>query len=150
MSKFSYKLVTGEVELQEAFEVRRQVFVREQGISEDLVFDGHDREALHMVVKDGERVIGSARVQFLANNQAKLERMAILKHYRRKGIGREMLLFLDAVWKDKQVQQVIIHAQLEVVPFYKLCGFDEVGLPFQEAVIKHIKMRKTTLTRFAE
>ncbi|MCJ7791544.1 MAG: GNAT family N-acetyltransferase [Dehalococcoidia bacterium] len=142
MSKFSYKLVTGEVELQEAFEVRRQVFVREQGISEDLVFDGHDREALHVVVKDGARVIGSARVQFLADNHAKLERMAILKRYRRKGIGREMLLFLDAVWKDKQVQQVIIHAQFEVVPFYKLCGFDELGLPFREAGVKHIKMRK--------
>lgn len=142
MSKFSYKLVTGGVELQEAFEVRRQVFVREQSISEDLVFDGHDREALHMVVKDGERVIGSARVQCLTDNQAKLERMAILERYRRKGIGKEMLLFLDTVWKDKQMQQVIIHAQLEVVSFYKLCGFDELGLPFQEAGIKHIKMRK--------
>ena len=119
MSKFSYKLATGDVALHEAFEVRSQVFVREQGISEDLVFDGHDREALHMVVKDGEQVIGSARVRFLADNQAKLERMAVSKRYRHKGIGREMLLFLDAVWKDKQVQQVIIHAQLEVVPFYK-------------------------------
>jgi predicted GNAT family N-acyltransferase len=142
MSKFGYKLVTGDVELQEAFEVRRQVFVREQGISEDLVFDEHDREALHMVVKDGERVIGSARVQFLADNQAKLERMAIVKLYRRKGIGKEMLLFLDAVWRDKQVRQVIIHAQFEVAPFYKSCGFDEFGLPFREAGIKHIKMRK--------
>ncbi len=120
------------------------MFVREQGISEDLVFDEHDREALHMVVKDRERerVIGSTRVQFLTDNQAKLERMAILKRYRRKGIGKEMLLFLDAVWKDKQVQQVIIHAQLEVVSFYKLCGFDEFGLPFREAGIKHMKMRK--------
>jgi predicted GNAT family N-acyltransferase len=142
MSKFIYKIVTDGVDLQQAFEVRRQVFVREKGISEDLVFDGHDRETLHMVVKDREKVIGSARVQFLTDNQAKLERMAILKHYRRKGIGKEMLLFLDTVWKDKQMQQVIIHAQLEVVPFYKLCGFDELGLPFQEAGIKHIKMRK--------
>jgi predicted GNAT family N-acyltransferase len=142
MSKFGYKLVTGGVELQQAFEVRRQVFVREQSISEDLVFDGHDRESLHMVVKDGQRVIGTARVQFLTDKQAKLERMAILRRYRRKGIGKEMLLFLDTVWKDKQVQQVIIHSQLEVVPFYKLCGFDESGLPFQEAGIKHIKMRK--------
>jgi predicted GNAT family N-acyltransferase len=142
MSKFGYKLVMGDVELREAFEVRREVFVREQGISEDLVFDEHDKEALHMVVKDGERVIGSARVQFWADNQAKLERMAVLKRYRRKGIGKEMLLFLDAVLKDKQVQHVIIHAQLEVVPFYKLCGFDEFGLPFREAGIKHIKMRK--------
>jgi predicted GNAT family N-acyltransferase len=95
-----------------------------------------------MVVRDRERVIGSARVQFLGHNQAKLERMAVLNRYRRKGIGREMLLFLDAVWKDRRVQQVIIHAQLEVVPFYKLCGFEEVGLPFPEAGIKHINMRR--------
>jgi predicted GNAT family N-acyltransferase len=142
MSKFDYKLVTDDDELQEGFEVRRRVFVREQGISEDLVFDGHDKEALHMVVKDGETIIGSARVQFLADKQAKLERMAILERYRRKGIGKEMLLFLDAIWKDKQVQQVIIHAQLEVAPFYMLYGFDELGLPFREAGIKHIKMRK--------
>ena len=142
MNKFDYKLVTGDVELQEALEVRREVFVGEQRISEDLVFDKHDRKALHIVVKDGEKVIGSARVQFLADNQAKLERMAILKRYRRRGIGRDMLLFLDAVWKDKQVQQVIIHTQFEVVPFYKLCGFDEFGSPFREAGIKHIKMRK--------
>jgi len=142
MSKFSHKLVTGDVELQEACEVRRQVFVREQGIAEDLVFDGHDREALHMVVKDRDRVMGSARVRFLADNQAKLERMAVLKRYRGKGIGREMLLFLNEIWKDRQVQQVIIHAQLEVVSFYRLCGFDKVGTPFREAGIKHIKMRK--------
>jgi predicted GNAT family N-acyltransferase len=68
--------------------------------------------------------------------------MAILKRYRRKGIGREMLLFLDAALKNKQVQQVIIHAQLEVAPFYKLCGFSEIDLPFWEAGIKHVKMRK--------
>jgi predicted GNAT family N-acyltransferase len=78
----------------------------------------------------------------LAGNQAKLERMAVLKPHRRKAIGKEMLLFLDTLWKDKQVKQVIIHAQLEVVPFYKSCGFDESGLPFREAGIKHIKMRK--------
>ena len=140
MDRLDYKLVTGGAELQQAFEVRRQVFVQEQGISEDVVFDGHDREALHIVIKDREKVIGSARVQFATDNQAKLERMAILKHYRGKGIGKAMLLFLDAVWKDKQVQQVIVHAQLEVVPFYESSGFDEVGLPFQEAGIRHTKM----------
>jgi predicted GNAT family N-acyltransferase len=142
MCEFSYKLVTDDDELTEAFEVRRQVFVQEQGISEDVVFDGHDQGALHVVVKDGQRVIGSARVQFVAGNQAKLERMAILRPYRGKGIGKEMLLFLDTVLKDRQVQRMIIHAQLEVVPFYKSCGFNEFGLPFREAGIKHIKMRK--------
>jgi predicted GNAT family N-acyltransferase len=69
------------------------------------VFDGHDGKAPHVVVEDGEKVIGSARVQFLAHNQAKLERMAVLKRHRRKSIGREMLPFLDTIWKGKRVQR---------------------------------------------
>ena len=89
MGELSYKLVKSDRELKEAFEVRKKVFVDEQGIAECLEFDGNDGQALHMVVMDGERVIGTARVLFLAANQAKLERMAILKSFRRKGIGRK-------------------------------------------------------------
>jgi len=142
MGKLSYKLVAGDRELKAAFEVRRQVFVEEQGISEDLVFDGHDGEALHMVVKDSERVIGTARVLFLADNQAKLERMAVLRPFRHKGIGKGIVSFLNEELKNRQLEQVTLHAQYGVVAFYKSCGFEELGMPFWEAGIKHMKMQK--------
>ena len=142
MDKLSYKLVTSDRELKAAFEVRLQVFVEEQGISEELELDDLDREALHMVVKDGERVIGTARVLFLTANQAKIERMAILKSFRRRGIGRGIMSFLNEELRNKQVEQVVLHAQYAVVAFYKSCGFEESGLPFQEAGIKHIKMER--------
>jgi len=142
MKKLSYKLVTNDKELQGAFEVRREVFVEEQGISEDEEYDGYDRDALHIVVKDEERVVGTARIQFLTNNQAKIERMAILKPFRRKGIGRRMVAFLNEELRNKQIEKVILHAQYTVVAFYKSCGFKESGLPFWEADIKHIKMQK--------
>jgi len=142
MFKLSYKLVAGDRELEGAFEIRRQVFVEEQGISEDLVFDGHDGEALHMVVKDGQRVIGTARVLFLADNQAKLERMAVLRPFRHKGIGKGIVSFLNEELRDRQLEQVVLHAQYGVVAFYKSCGFEELGMPFWEAGIKHMKMQK--------
>ena len=142
MSELSCKLVSSDRELEAAFEIRRQVFGHEQGISEDLVLDGHDREALQMVVVDEDAVIGTARVQFLPGNQAKIERMAVLEPLRRKGIGREILSFLDEELKSRNVKQVVLHAQYPVVHFYKACGFEEKGLPFWEAGIKHIKMQK--------
>jgi predicted GNAT family N-acyltransferase len=142
MGKLSYRLVASDRELEEALEVRRQVFVQEQGISEDLVFDGHDMEALHMVVKEGERVIGTARVLFLADNQAKLERMAVLKPFRHKGIGKGIVSFLNRELRNRQLDQVVLHAQYGVVAFYKSCGFEELGMPFWEAGLKHIKMQK--------
>ena len=142
MSELSYKLVTNDSELKGAFEVRKKVFVEEQGIAESLEFDGNDGQALHMVVMDGERVIGTVRVLFLAANQAKLERMAILKPFRRKGIGRRLIYHLNENLSKKQVAQVVLHAQYSVVVFYKSCGFEESGSPFWEAGIKHIKMQK--------
>ena len=142
MSKFSYKLVTSDRELKGAFEVRRKVFVEEQGISEELDLDGHDSEALHMVVKNGEKVIGTARVLFLATSQAKIERMAILKPFRQKGIGIRIVSFLNEELKKKQVEQVVLHAQYPIIAFYKSCGFTELGSPFWEAGIKHIKMQR--------
>ena len=136
------KLVTSDEELREAFAVRRQVFVEEQGVTEDEEYDGLDSEALQIVVKDGERVIGTARVQFPAANEAKIERMAVLKPFRNKGIGSRIMDFLHKELKNRQVEQVVLHAQYPVIAFYRSCGFKETGSPFREAGIKHIKMQR--------
>jgi len=142
MDTLSYKLVTSKRELKGAFEVRRQVFVEEQGVTEDEEYDGHDSDSLHIVVKDGEKIIGTARVQFLTDRQAKIERMAILKPFRRKGIGSRIMAFLDEELRNRQVENVVLHAQCTVVAFYRSCGFKETGSTFWEAGIKHIKMQR--------
>ena len=142
MNKLVYKLVTSDEELQDALEVRRQVFVREQRIAEDLEYDGLDNEALHIVVKDGERVIATARILFPITSQAKIERMAVLKSCRRRGVGTGIMAFLNEELGNRQIEHVILHAQWAVISFYKSCGFKETGLPFMEAGIKHIKMER--------
>jgi predicted GNAT family N-acyltransferase len=142
MTKLTYKLMASDADLRDAFDVRRQVFTLEQGISEDLVFDNNDRDALHVVVKDGEQIIGTARIRFLGNNEAKLERMAVAKAFRRKGIGKGMIAFLDEELRKKRVRQLVIHAQEEAIEFYKACGFLESGSPFWKANIRHIKMHR--------
>jgi predicted GNAT family N-acyltransferase len=136
-----YRLTAGGAELQAAFDLRRQVFVEEQGISGELEFDGLDDEAIHMIAVDGGKVVGTARVRLGADNQAKIERMAVAKSARRKGIGRGMVAFLIAECRAREMRHVILHAQHHVVPFYRSCGFEEVGEPFREAGIKHIGMQ---------
>ena len=141
MDNITFKLVTNDEELRGALEVRRQVFIQEQGVSEDIEYDGHDGEALHMVVKDGEGVVGTARVRFQTTNQAKIERMAVLRQFRQRGIGSNIISFLKGELKSKQIEHVVLHAQYVVTAFYKSCGFEETGPPFWEAGIKHIKMQ---------
>lgn len=142
MDNLSYKVVVSDSELKGAFEVRKQVFVAEQGVPEDVELDELDMEAMHVVVKDGERIVGTARVLFLAASQAKLERMAILKSFRRRGIGKGIISFLDEEFKNRGTEQVVLHAQCSAVNFYRSCGFEESGLPFWEVGIKHVKMQK--------
>ena len=141
MDNITFKLVASDEELRDALEVRRQVFVQEQGVSEDMEYDGYDSEALHMVVKDGNKVIGPARVRFPTTNQAKIERMAILKPFRHRGIGSNIISFLKEELKSRQIEYVVLHAQCAVTEFYKLCGFEETGLPFWDAGIRHIEMQ---------
>jgi predicted GNAT family N-acyltransferase len=142
MGELSYKLVTNDGELQGAFEVRRRVFVEEQGVPENEEYDDCDSEALHIVAKEGDRVIGTARVQFLADNHAKIERMAVLIPFRRKGIGTEIMNLLDEELKNRQVKQAVLHAQCTVAGFYESCGFEKYGPTFLEVGIEHIKMQK--------
>ncbi|UCG10404.1 MAG: GNAT family N-acetyltransferase [Dehalococcoidia bacterium] len=142
MKEVSYKFADSEGELEGAFVVWRQVFVAEQGIPENLVYDGNDRAARHLVVKEGQRVIGAARVRFLAAGQAKLERMAVLFAFRHLGIGQEMVDFLVGELRGEGIKKLILHAQHQVVEFYQTCGFKPVGRPFVEAGIKHQKMER--------
>jgi len=142
MKEFTYKYAEDDGELRGAYDVRRQVFVEEQDVSEDLVFDSFEGEAVHIVVKDGERVIGTARVRFPEVKQAKLERMAVLSLFRRLGIGKGMISFLFKNLNGKQIEKVVLHAQYGVTDFYSACDFTPVGSPFVEAGIKHLKMER--------
>ena len=143
MDIFNYKLASSEIELKSALKVRRQVFVEEQGIPQDLELDEYDREAMHMVVKNKKKVIGTARIRFMPAGQAKLERMAVLIDFRGRGIGRGIISFIIEELRTRQKRQVLLHAQYPVVNFYKSCGFEVSGLPFLEAGKKHIKMLRS-------
>jgi predicted GNAT family N-acyltransferase len=142
MEDFNFEIVESESELAKAFEVRRQVFVEEQGIAEELVYDGADSAATHLIVSRGEKAIGTARVRFLKPGEAKLERMAVLPAYRQRDIGRRIVSYLNAALRQKQVEKVVLHAQYNVVGFYRKCGFEAVGEPFDEAGIRHVKMQR--------
>jgi predicted GNAT family N-acyltransferase len=139
-SVYSYRLVADEAELEAALDLRRQVFVEEQGISRQLEFDGLDNQAIHIVAMDGDNVIGTARVRFLDDCQARIERMAVSKPFRRKGIGRGIVSLVIAESKKRGARHLILHAQLDAVSFYRSCGFEEAGKPFWEARIKHVEM----------
>jgi predicted GNAT family N-acyltransferase len=142
MDRLIYKFVTSDNELEGAFAVRRQVFVEEQNIPEEIELDEFDSSALQVVVRDGDKIVATARVRFPSPDTAKIERMAVLPAYRRRGTGRGIISFIIGEMKKQGINRAVLHAQYAVRDFYRSCGFEETGEPFREAGIKHIEMQR--------
>jgi predicted GNAT family N-acyltransferase len=126
-------------ELRRAFNIRLRVFVTEQGVPANIELDSDDPKALHFLAYVGERPVGTARL-VVRRGGAKVGRMAVLKTYRRRGIGSKLLRRALSAAKRRRVNDIYLHAQLSAVGFYESFGFRCIGDNFDEAGIPHCKM----------
>lgn len=130
-----------EEEKEQAFEIRREVFVVGQNISETIERDGKDDEAEHFLGFADAKAVAAARFLVLEKGlTVQLGRMAVLKDYRRQGIGRQLLKFMLGFAKEKGAKRAILNAQANVRGFYYAYGFVEDGEPFMEAGLPHQPM----------
>jgi predicted GNAT family N-acyltransferase len=125
--------------LREAFSIRLRVFVKEQGVPENIELDSDDRKAIHFLAYEGAKPVGTARV-VMHQGSAKIGRMAVLKSYRRKGVGAELLKRAVRLARRRKAKRIFLNAQVPVIEFYKRMGFRCVGRVFDEAGIPHRRM----------
>jgi predicted GNAT family N-acyltransferase len=119
------------------FGVRREVFVIEQSVSEEEEYDEFETSSTHLFATCDNRVVGTCRYRNTSQG-TKLERFAVLKDYRTRSVGASLLL--AALAAVDQSRLIYLHAQVQVVEFYKKYGFAQVGEQFEEAGIQHYKM----------
>ena len=117
-------------------EIRNQVFIHEQGVSERLEWDKEDTSCEHFVAYMDNEAVGCAR---LVGNK-KIGRMAVLKAYRGKGIGKEILDHIKRHASQKRYTRLELSAQCHAYEFYRSCGFTAHSSPYEDANIPHIDM----------
>ncbi|MGH7844000.1 MAG: GNAT family N-acetyltransferase [Candidatus Binatia bacterium] len=122
-----------------AFSIRLRVFVKEQGVPREIELDSDDAHAIHLLACANGRAVGTARV-VLKRKAAKIGRMAVLKTYRGRGVGRELLKRAVKAARQKGAKRIYLHAQVPVIVFYEKLGFRCAGRVFLEAAIPHRKM----------
>lgn len=116
--------------------IRDRVFVEEQGIDPDIVYDDSDQTATHFLVSAGESALACGRLQA----DGKVGRMAVLPEHRGTGLGRRMLDHIVGFAKSKGYQRLYLHAQSHASGFYEDAGFQRFGDEFEEAGIPHAAM----------
>ncbi len=124
----------------DAFLVRHQVFIQEQGVPADLELDEFDQTASHALAYQGTDCIGTARLVDLGNGQFQIGRMAVLAPFRGLGIGKQILENLIGFAQSRGSKTIVLHAQVTALPFYEKLGFLAQGPVYEEAGIPHRNM----------
>lgn len=131
-------------ELEQAFSIRKKVFVEEQGVPLEDEFDQFDTlngTCEHVLAYIDEVPIGTGRVRVL-DGKGKLERICILEPYRKFGVGKKIISSLEEISRDKGLWQVKLHGQSQAKGFYEKLGYSASSDEFIEDGIPHFLMNK--------
>ncbi len=122
-------------------DLRKAIFVKEQGVPEENEFDEYDLQVPHLVIySDGEPVATGRFIPY-GEDTVKIGRIAVKKDKRGLGLGEKIVLELLRKAKEEGAKTVRVGAQTHAVGFYEKCGFSLLGTPeYMEENIPHYDM----------
>ncbi|MFI2639655.1 GNAT family N-acetyltransferase [Streptomyces sp. NPDC018610] len=134
------------------FAVRKEVFVTEQGVPEEIEYDAYDAVAVHVLAvrEDGEP-LGTGRLLHGERAAAKtggepgvgsLGRLAVAKEARGLGVGVALVRAVEEAARTLGLTAVDLHAQTHALGFYERLGYEAYGPEFPDAGIPHRSMRR--------
>jgi predicted GNAT family N-acyltransferase len=133
--------VTKEQQLQDAFSVRKSVFVEEQQVPLEEEIDEFESSAAHFVLYDGELAVGAGRFRVL-DGIGKVERICVLSSHRKGGSGKALMTAIEDFAKEQNIHELKLNAQTHAIPFYNKLGYEVVSEEFLDAGIPHRTMKK--------
>lgn len=131
-----------EKELEEAYRIRKIVFVDEQHVPMEEEVDDFEKEAIHFIGYHEDEVVAASRLRFV-DELGKLERICVLKPYRGKSYGKKIIERMEAEIAKRGYSKAKLHAQTHAKEFYERLGYKVVSEQFFDAGILHVAMAKT-------
>lgn len=123
---------------QQSIAIRREVFVLEQNVSEELEMCDDGIDVCYFLLFENEKEVATARYR-KTDSGIKIERMAVLKSHRGMGLGNILMKFI-LVDLSGSTSKIYLNSQIQAVSLYLKSGFIPKGEHFYEAGIEHVKM----------
>ena len=121
--------------------IRKEVFVKEQGVDENNEFDELDKEVPHLVIFEDSFPVATGRIIPYKDKAVKLGRIAVIKEKRGQGFGEKIVLELIEKAKQDGATAIYLGSQAHAVGFYEKCGFELLGTEmYLEEGIEHFDM----------
>ncbi|WP_432103395.1 GNAT family N-acetyltransferase [Streptomyces sp. bgisy091] len=151
-TSYSTRRALDESDRAACFQVRKDVFVGEQGVPEDIEYDALDATAVHVlaVAADGSP-LGTGRLlhgETAADRTGgdltvgSLGRLAVTRAARGLGVGAALVRAIEEEARGLGLAAVDLHAQTHALGFYERLGYTAYGPEFPDAGIPHRSMRR--------
>ncbi|MGW2728631.1 GNAT family N-acetyltransferase [Streptomyces sp. NPDC001494] len=134
------------------FAVRKEVFVVQQGVDQDIEYDAYDAVAVHVLaVREDGVPLGTGRLLHGEAAAAKtggdatvgsLGRLAVARPARGLGVGAALVRAVEEAARARGLAAVDLHAQTHALGFYERLGYEAYGPEFPDAGIPHRAMRR--------
>ncbi|MEU0129005.1 MULTISPECIES: GNAT family N-acetyltransferase [unclassified Streptomyces] len=149
---YSTRRALEESDLAACFQVRKEVFVGEQQVPEEIEYDAHDATCVHVlaVAADGS-ALGTGRLLHGAAAAGRtggdptagsLGRLAVTRAARGLGVGAALVRAIEEEARTLGLASVDLHAQTHALGFYERLGYQAYGPEFPDAGMPHRAMRR--------
>jgi len=136
------EVVQNKQQLEEAFFIRKKVFVEEQKVSIEEEIDQYEEAATHFVLYSNQhQPIGAGRFRVI-DGVGKVERICVLAEQRGTGAGKHIMESIEDYAHKAGIEKLKLNAQTHAIPFYKHLGYQVISEEFLDAGIPHRTMLK--------
>lgn len=141
MQSLEVKVVSDHQQLEEAFSIRKKIFVEEQKVPEEEEIDHLESEATHFILYCDGKPAGAGRFRTV-DDYGKVERICVLKEFRGSGSGKALMEKIQSYAKEQDIKKLKLNAQTQAIPFYSKLGYEVISDEFLDAGIPHKTMSK--------
>lgn len=134
-------IITSKEERDQAFHLRRLVFVDEQHVPLEEELDQYEDDAIHFIGIQDHVPIAASRLRWI-DNYGKLERICIRKDYRGQSYGKYVIEVMEQTIREHGYSLAKLGAQTHAITFYERLGYQIVSDVFMDAGIPHVTMSK--------
>lgn len=128
------------IQIHDLFRLRQMVFILEQNCLYDDI-DGHDPEAMHLLIYRNEQLAAYARIFQPGSkyeDQCSIGRIIVHPDFRSTGLGHSLIR--KSIDRCDTCKLIRIEAQAPLISYYNQFGFETEGDIYVVDGIDHIQM----------
>ena len=145
MEGFVFRQVRNEADLEQARSIRKAVFVKEQGIPEEMEYDEYDTyddaesRVFHILawaegleaatgkpVTSAPQAVATGRLIMKGQGAGTLSRIVVLKHYRRRELGKAVVKKLEDEARRRGLNYLSLQPHVHLEEFYGKLGYHTI------------------------